>query len=88
MKTIYSFNEFFHSKLGLKFYFVFHLKEVFAKNDTFSAFRTTNVQLKTIDNAPSMEDPDLEKKQKALKRPLFFILNNDKKKKLRAENPS
>ena len=87
MKTIYSFNEFFHSKLGLKFYFVFHLKEVFAKDDTFSAFRTTNVQLKTID-APSMEDPDLEKKQKALKRPLFFMLNNDKKEKLRAENPS
>ena len=39
VKTIYSFNEFSHSKLGLKFYFVFHLKEVFAKDDTSSAFR-------------------------------------------------
>ena len=35
-----------------------------------------------------MDDPDLEKKQKAFKRPLFFMLNNDKKEKLRAENPS
>ena len=35
-----------------------------------------------------MEDPDIEKKQKALKRPLFFMWNNDKKEKLRAENPS
>lgn len=88
MKTIYSFNEFFHSKLGLKFYFVFHLKEVFAKDDTFSAFRTTNVQLKTIDKCAVYGRPRSREETKGIETSSFFMLNNDKKEKLRAENPS
>ena len=74
MKTIYSFNEFFHSELGLKFYFVFHLKEVFVKNDTFSAFRTTNVQLKTIDKCAVYGRLRSREETKGIETPSFFHL--------------